>query len=533
MSSIQPSVILHNGVIHTLNKHLPRAESLAVYQDRILALGSDDEIKRLAGPNTDVINLNDRTVLPGLTDAHIHLEQYAFAQERINAEVPSMNSCLEKVRQAVRQTEPGRWILGHGWNQNEWDRYGNTSDLDQVAPENPVYLTAKSLHAGWANSEALIRAGITTASPDPPGGHIQRDASGVPTGILFETAMEIMSEAVPEPSLDETINAIRKVQNKLWRYGITGLHDFDRSRCFQALQMLHKEHELGLRVIKNIPLDDIDHVINLGLRTGFGDDWIRVGNVKIFADGALGPRTAAMMEPYESELDNLGMEFYERDQLLKIFTRAGDGGLALSVHAIGDQAVHDVLAVFGELRQYESDKGLEYLPHRIEHLQLCHPDDLPHLVKHDIIASMQPIHATSDMDIANRYWGARVKHSYAWRTVLDAGATLAFGSDAPVESANPFWGLHAAITRQRRDGSPDKNGWIPSERLNLHEALLAYTHGPAKVARMSMITGQFVEGYMADLIVLDKDPYECPPEVIGELLPAGTMVGGKWRFREF
>jgi predicted amidohydrolase YtcJ len=533
MSSIHPSVILHNGVIHTLNKYTPRAESLAVYRDRILALGSDDEVKGLAGPNTEVINLSGRTVLPGLTDAHIHLEQYAFARERIDAEVPSMNSCLEKVRQAVRQTEPGSWILGHGWNQNEWDRYGNASDLDEVAPENPVYMTAKSLHAGWANSEALIRAGISTTSPDPPGGHIQRDINGVPTGILFENAMELMSEAVPEPCLDESVSAIRKAQEKLWRYGITGLHDFDGSRCFQSLQILQKEQELGLRVIKNIPLDDMDHAINLGLRTGFGDDWIRIGNVKIFADGALGPRTAAMMQPYESEPYDLGMVFYERDQLFEIFTHAGDAGLALSVHAIGDQAVHDVLGVFVELRQYESDKGLEHLPHRIEHLQLSHPDDLPHLVSNDIIASMQPIHATSDMDIANRYWGERVKHSYAWRSVLDVGGTLAFGSDAPVESANPFRGLHAAITRQRRDGSPNKDGWIPSERLNLHEALLGYTHGPAKAARTSKIIGQLIDGYLADLIVLDKDPYSCPPEMIVDLLPVGTMAGGEWRSREF
>jgi predicted amidohydrolase YtcJ len=533
MSSIQPSVMLHNGVIHTLDEQLPRGECIALYQDRILALGSDDEFLGLAGSNTEVINLAGRALLPGLTDAHIHLEQYALAQEKIDVEVPSINICLDKVRQAVMQIESGNWVLGHGWNQNTWERYGNYSDLDEVSPNHLVYLTAKSLHAGWANSAALKRAGITSTSPDPPGGQIQRDSSGGPTGILFEKAMELMSKVIPEPSQDESVGAIRHAQSQLWQYGITGLHDFDGSRCFHSLQMLHREQELGLRVIKSIPIDDTEHAINLGLKTGFGDNWIRIGNVKIFADGALGPRTAAMMTPYEGEPKNLGMKLYEREELSEIFTRAVNSGLALAVHAIGDQAVHDVLSVFGELRQYETDKGLEHLPHRIEHLQLCHPDDLPHLVRHDIIASMQPIHATSDMDMAERYWGERVKYAYAWRSMLETGATLAFGSDAPVESANPFWGLHAAITRCRRDGYPSKNGWIPFERLDLRDALLGYTRGPARAAMMNSMIGRLAEGYLADLIVLDHDPATCPPEAIADLLPVGTMVGGKWRYRDF
>lgn len=533
MSSIQPSVILHNGVVHTLDEQSRRVECIAVYQDRILSLGSDDEILELAGSNTDVINMVGRTVLPGLTDAHIHLEQYALAQEKINVEVPSIHTCIERVRQAVMQSEPEDWVLGHGWNPNEWERYGKTSDLDEVSPNHPIYLTAKSLHAGWANSVALNRAGISSSSPDPPGGQIQRDASGVPTGILFEKAMELVTKVIPEPSLDRSIRAIRRAQSHLWQYGITGLHDFDGSRCFQALQMLHRKNELGLRVIKNIPIDDSEHAIGFGLRTGFGDDWIRIGNVKIFADGALGHRTAAMMAPYEGESKNLGMKLYEREELLEIFTHAVNSGLALAVHAIGDQAVHDVLGVFGELRQYEADKGLSPLPHRMEHIQLIHPDDLPYLVRHKIIASMQPVHATSDMDMAERYWGERVKHAYAWRSKLEAGITLAFGSDAPVESANPFWGLHAAITRRRRDGYPGENGWIPDERLDLHDALRGYTRGPARAVMMNSIIGRLAEGHLADLIVLDQDPYTCPPEAIADLLPTGTMVGGKWRYRAF
>jgi predicted amidohydrolase YtcJ len=533
MSTTHPTMILHSGVIHTLNDSNPRAECIAINQDGVLALGSYSDLLGLADKDTKIVNLMGRVVLPGLTDAHIHLEQYALANKKIDVEVPNIKTCLDRVQQAVIQSEPGDWVLGHGWNQNAWDRYGNLSDLDAVSPENPVYLTAKSLHAGWANSAALNRAGITTASPDPPGGQIQRDMSGVPTGILFEKAMQLVTKVIPEPSLERSINAIHKAQTQLWMYGITGVHDFDGSRCFQALQKLHKEHELGLRVIKNIPIDDAKQAIRLGLRTGLGDDWIRIGNIKIFADGALGPRTAAMMAPYEGEPENLGMMFYERDELMGIFTRAVDAGLAMSVHAIGDKAIHEVLIAFGELRHYETEKGYSHLPHRIEHLQLLDPDDIPLLAKHDIIASMQPIHAASDMDMADRYWGARAKYAYAWRSQLEAGATLAFGSDAPVESPNPFWGLHAAITRRRRDGYPGEDGWTPFERINLHDALRGYTHGPARAARKTSTTGRLAVGYMADLIVLDKDPYDSPPEEIADLLPSGTMVGGKWRYRKF
>jgi predicted amidohydrolase YtcJ len=526
-------MILHNGVIHTLDDSNPQAECIAINQDGVLALGSDNDLLGLAGSDTRAVNLMGRVVLPGLIDSHIHLEQYALANEKVDVEVPSIKTCLDRVQQAVLQSEPGDWVLGHGWNQNVWDRYGHLLDLDAVAPENPVYLTAKSLHVAWANSAALNRAGISATSPDPPGGKIQRDKSGVPTGILFENAMELMTKIIPEPSLGRSINAIHKAQTQLWKYGITGVHDFDGSRCFQALQKLHKEHELGLRVIKNIPIDDVKQATRLGLRTGLGDDWIRIGNVKIFADGALGPRTAAMMAPYEGEPENLGMMLYEREELVEIFTRAANAGLAIAVHAIGDQAVHEVLVAFEELRRYEMEKGYSHLPHRIEHLQLIHPDDIPCPARHDIIASMQPIHATSDMDMADRYWGARAKYAYAWRSQLEAGTTLAFGSDAPVESPNPFWGLHAAITRCRRDGYPGEDGWIPFERISIHDALRGYTHGPARAARMTSTIGRLAVGYMADLIVLEKDPYHSSPEEIADLLPSGTMVGGKWRYRKF
>ncbi len=526
-------MILRNGIIRTLDNLIPLAESLAIDRDRVVAVGSDDELADITVTGTVVVDLGGRIVLPGLTDAHIHLEKYTHNLNKVDVEVSSLQACLERVRQRVQETEPGKWILGHGWNQNQWERFGTAVDLDSVSPNNPVYLTAKSLHAGWGNTLALERAGITSSSSDPPGGKIQRDASGAPTGILLEEAMRLVSKVIPTPTAESTCDALPEAQAQLWRYGITAVHDFDGSRCFRAIQLLRERGQLGLRVVNNILVDDLEHALGIGLRTGYGDEWIRIGNIKVFADGALGTRTAAMLAPYEGDPDNTGMCLRDREELLEIFIRAAKGGLAMAVHAIGDLANRNVLDALADLRSFETDNYLTHLHHRIEHLQLLHPDDLSRPAEYDIIASMQPIHATSDMEMADRYWGSRVKYAYAWRSQLQAGATLAFGSDAPVESPNPFLGLHAAVTRRRLDGSPGPVGWTPTERLSVHEALLGYTHGPAYAAGLSPIVGRLAIGSMADLIVLEDDPYCCDEKALAEIMPIGTMVGGTWRYREF
>ena len=433
----------------------------------------------------------------------------------------------------MQETKPGEWILGHGWNQNQWDRFGTAADLDSVSPDNPVYLTAKSLHAGWGNTIALELGGITSSSSDPPGGQIQRDDSGAPTGILLEEAMRLLSDVIPVPTVESTCDAFREAQAQLWQFGITAVHDFDGSRCFEALQLLRERGQLGLRVVKNILVDDLEHTLGSGLSTGNGDEWIRIGNIKVFADGALGPRTAAMLAPYEGEPGNTGMCLVDKEELLEIFIRAAKGGLAMAVHAIGDLANRNVLDALAELRRYETDNGLPRLHHRIEHLQLLHPNDLSRPAEYDIIASMQPIHATSDMVMADRYWGSRVRYAYAWRSQLQAGATLAFGSDAPVESPNPFLGLHAAVTRRQHDGNPGPDGWTPAERLSVHEALLGYTHGPAYATGLNSILGRLAVGSLADLIVLEDDPYTCEGKTLAEIMPVGTMVGGSWHYRAF
>ena len=543
--------ILYNARIYTLDNSRPVASAIAMERGYILAVGETvDLLSEFAWAEKQ--DMAGEIVLPGLTDAHLHLQHYALSLQKIDCETDTVEECLKRVQARVRSAQPGEWILGHGWNQNNWfpaprgsstgalplsetkhegvraEGWPSASDLDKIAPSNPVYLTAKSLHAGWVNSAAQKLAGITADTPDPVNGQLQRDEHGALTGILLETAMQMISRVLPEPSLRDIAEAIEQAQPLLWRMGLTGVHDFDHRACFMALQQLHAQDKLKLRVTKSIPLEDLDHAVELGLRTGFGDDWLRVGSVKAFMDGALGPRTAAMFQPYFNEPENRGILNMDAEELFEFGRQAVVVGLSLAVHAIGDRANHEVLDAYEQLRRFERERNLPPLRHRIEHVQVLHPDDAGRLAELGIIASMQPIHATSDMHMADQYWGERAALSYAWRTQLQQGARLAFGSDAPVESPNPFFGLYAALTRQQADGSPADESWYPEQRLSTQEALEAYTLGPAYTAGMETRLGKLSPGYLADLIVLPQDPFVIPPAGLLTMESSATMLGGEW-----
>jgi len=525
------SLILTNGKIYPRVTELRTCSGLLLLDGRVADILDGPAHTSLAGIPT--VDLGGRVVLPGLTDAHLHLEKYALQLSLVDCETATLDECLERVQARATRVPPGEWILGHGWNQTRWERFGRAADLDAVAPGHPVYLTAKSLHAGWANSEALRRAGLATETPDPEGGRVQRAEDGAPTGILFEGAMSIVANALPEPLLTDTVEAMATAQERLWAMGITGVHDFDGRRSFQAEQVLLEQGRLGLRVLKSIPYELLGEAAALGLRSGFGAERLRLGHVKLFADGALGPRTAAMLAPYDGEPGNTGLLFLDREAVLEAGIRAAEAGLALAIHAIGDRANHEVLDGLAALRAYETSHGWPARRHRIEHLQLVHPDDLPRPAQLGVTASMQPIHATSDMLMADRYWGRRTEFSYAWRSQIRSGAHLAFGSDAPVESPDPFLGLHAAVTRRRTDGTPSPQGWVPQERLDIQQALMGFTEGAAFAAGAELEQGRLQPGYRADLIVVDRDPMACPPDDLPQVRVLGTMVGGRWVRREF
>jgi len=527
-------LLLTNAHIYTLDSHQPTAHALAIEFGRVLAVGTEDFIRAEFGARGKELDLNGRTIIPGLTDSHLHFKQYALSLQNVDCETTTLAECLRRVAERARHTPGGEWVLGHGWNQNEWrdctggqDGFPSAALLDNIA--HPVYLTAKSVHAGWANTAALRLAGITAQTPDPEGGQIQRDAQGKPTGILLEGAMGLVSGAIPQLGPEQVLQAMRAAQEVLWGMGLTGIHDFDRRDSFSALQTLHGRGELGLRVVKTIPVEDLAHAIGVGLRSGFGDDFLRIGMVKAFADGALGPHTAAMFQPYVEEPENRGMLLLDSEEILEFGRQAVENGLGLTIHAIGDRANHEVLNAYAGLRGHERALGLPHLRHRIEHVQILHPDDFPRLAELGVIASMQPIHATSDMIAADRFWGERSQYGYAWRELLYLNTALAFGSDAPVDSPNPFWGIHAAVTRRRADGSPGPEGWYPAQRLTRLEALQGYTTGAAYAAGMENRLGQLSPGFLADLLVLDTDPFTCEPDALRDIRPVGVMVGGEWK----
>ncbi len=526
--------LLYNANIYTLNESHPKASAILISAGRIIAVGEKDELEGLAHGNVEKQDMQGRTILPGLTDAHIHIQYYALSLLNIDCETGTKEECLRRVAERAKAAKSGEWILGHGWNHNAWSVNGDlptADELDAIAPNNPVYLTAKSLHAAWANTSAMSMANITNETPNPKDGVIQRDGTGRATGALLETAMMLVADVVPEPSIQEIANAIEAAQPVLWKLGLTGIHDFDRREAFMALQQLHAQGKLKLRVNKNIPLDSLDHAHELGLRTGFGDDWLWIGSVKGFMDGALGPHTAAMFQPYLGDEENRGILNMDGEELFEHCRRAADVGLSMTVHAIGDRANHEVLDAYEQLRSYETEKGLPHLRHRIEHVQILHPDDAARLAQLNVVASMQPIHAPSDMLTADRFWGERSAFAYAWRTQLKHGAQLAFGSDAPVESPNPFWGLHAAVTRRRADGSPSAAGWYPEQKLTLAEALSAYTLGAAYAANAEDRLGKLAENYLADLIVLDQDIFASDPDILLTIQASATMINGEWVFR--
>jgi predicted amidohydrolase YtcJ len=528
--------LLINGNVHTLSPGKPHATVIAIRDGRIVAVG-DDDLRDLASQNTPIDDLHGAMVLPGLTDAHIHWQGTALALRQIDlADVPTKEQAIWRVGEVSGKVAPGDWVIGRGWSQSMWPNgaFPNASDLDASSPHNPVYLTARSGHAAWVNSAALRVAGIGPGTPDPEGGKIQRDSAGKATGILLEgPAMSLVADLIPPPSSSEVADLMERAQALAWKAGLTGIHDFDDPDAFEAMQFLHEQGRLGLRVVKNINKPFIADAIRLRLRWGFGDDWLRLGGLKIFADGALGPRTALMIEPYDGEPDNRGITVTDKEEMYELVNAASRAGFPSTIHAIGDLAVHDVLDVYASVREEEAELGIhpEARRHRIEHVQLIHPDDVHRLAELDVIASMQPIHATSDYQMADRYWGARARWGYNLRAQADAGAYLALGSDAPVEPFEPLKGLHAAVTRRRANGLPGPKGWYPEASLSLDEAIRGYTQGPAYAAGMENRLGMIAPGYLADLVVFDQDLYAIAPDDLLSVRVVGTMAGGIWRYR--
>ena len=530
---MQANLVLYNGDIHTMNVAKPRAQAIAIVGSRVLAVGSDSEMRALLAAKGEAVNLRGRTVVPGFTDAHTHYMSDGISLKQIDlAEVPTLEEALARVAARAAETHAGHWLEGRGWDHSLWEggAFPTREDLDRVAPEHPVFLERKCGHVGWTNSRALELAGITAETPDPPGGAIDRDpTTGQPTGIFKENAMDLISRLLEEPSMEEAVDAIKAGTANAHKQGLVGVHTMEEALAFRAFQQLRAAGELKLRVLMQIPEENLDAAIQAGLRSGFGDQRLRIGGVKVFSDGALGAHTAHMLAPYADEPDNYGIPVATAEHLQEVVGKASRAGIAAFVHAIGDRANREVLDAIGA--SHLAGEGLD-LRHRIEHVQILHPDDVPRLAKLGVIASMQPIHATQDMLLADAHWGTRCAGAYAWRSLLDTGAVLAFGSDSPVEDLSVMKGIHAAVTRRRADGSPGPEGWYPEQRLTVAEAVYAYTAGAAYASGEEAIKGTLSPGKLADLVVLSQDIFAIDPMNILETEVVATMFDGEFVYSQ-
>jgi predicted amidohydrolase YtcJ len=520
-------ILLENGRFYTPSH--PNTTSMLVEGGQIKALGGNGLGADRSAEITERFNLNGRVIWPGLTDAHIHLSSYSLNLTTINCETDSLQECLNRIEAIAAHTPKDTWIRGHGWNQNNWpEGYGTACQLDSVSHGHAVFLTAKSLHSAWVNSRAMQLAGVTSATADPDGGRILRDEFGNPTGIFLEKAEGLISSIIPKETGQVISQAIIKGVESLSKMGITSVHDFDALDRLDQYQQLEAAGKLYLRILKVIPPDDHLKALESGYHTGMGKHQVHIGPYKYFMDGALGPHTAAMFEPYEDDPTNVGILNHTAEDVVESSRNILETGSDLSIHAIGDRANMEAIKAYRSIREMEKASGRKPARLRIEHVQLISSDNLASFQQLGIHASMQPLHATSDMEMADKYWGKRVQLAYAWNSILSSGANLVFGSDAPVESPDPFRGLHAAVTRQRNDDQSEATGWVPGERITLKAALDAYTTGPAKLNRHGIKTGTLEAGYAADLILLNTDPFREKAQELHQIKPVATMFNGQW-----
>ena len=475
-------------------------EAVLIRGERIEAVGPFESLRRAAGRGVRSVNLRGGTLTPGFVDSHIHLLTWIRAKSDAWLARQSPEGIEEAVRAARAQAREGSWITLRGWVPREWSReLKRRATLDRVLGDRPLLLYAIDGHSFWGNSAALTAAGIGAHTPDPSGGVVDRDkTTGEPTGILIEEARALMSPFVTrtrDPA-DDLATAIRKVHS----LGITGAHDFDREDIWSAAQRLSEKDRLPFRLLLSVPAAKLDSADLLELRSGWGNDRLRVGPVKFFADGTVGSGTALLEEEYEDGTGK-GIEVMPRSELADRCTAARKAGLTVAIHAIGDRAVRNALDAIQAA--IESGGGFP-LPPRIEHVQLAREEDFPRFKGLGVLASVQPIHQITDRDVARRRWGARTARSYAYRSLQRAGAKLLFGSDAPFDRPGPLLALQAALLR-RRGGEAESEAFHPEQRLGLERALRAHLEEPNRMAGWRTPLGRIERGWGADLVAFDQD----------------------------
>jgi predicted amidohydrolase YtcJ len=505
-------VILENGVIRTMEPSLPLARSLAIAGDRV-AGGVATHETALPGPER--IDLGGRCVLPGFTDSHVHFPTWALAQHEVRLEgTCSVDEAVARVREALERAPQSAWLRGRGWRSGDWSpRTEPTKEaLDAIAPDRPVALMARDSHSVWLNSAALARA---NGDLQVPGGVVELDERGEPTGVLREESCWRFRDRYIETGDDEYVEAMRAGVRLAASRGVTAVHDKDGwLGALRFWQRLGEEGSLCLRVWQSLPAEKADELADVDVRSGFGNPLLKLGYLKAFMDGTLGSETARL-------LDGSGVQITSREELEEHIRRAARAGFPIGVHAIGDLANREALDAFEATREDWEPLGLRQ---RIEHAQLLAPEDVPRFAQLGVAASVQFSHAPSDRDLADRLWGATTSLPYAYRSLLDSGAVLVNGSDAPIEELDPLEGLRAGILRTL----DVREAWHPEQSVTVEEALVASTGAPAWLTRDEHRRGKLVPGFFADLVVLDRDPLTCEPEELTDLRVVATMLGGTW-----
>jgi predicted amidohydrolase YtcJ len=522
-----PNLIIFNAKIHTVDASRPSAEAVAVCGEVIARVGTNADVRKLAGPATRTIDARGRLMVPGFNDAHVHL--ISGAEEIVGVDLrpaKTETELAERLREHAARLPEGRWILGGYWDHEAWPSKALPTRqlLDAVTPNHPVFVQRLDGHMAVANSLALKLADITRAVQAPAGGAIVRDADGEPSGVFKDNAMELVSRAVPPDSLEETIEKARAALKHAASLGVTTIQDMTAAGLeLRAYQTLRRTGGLTARIYA-IQNHGIEGLHAAGVTTGFGDDWLRIGGVKLFADGSMGSGTAAFFEPYADDPSTSGLLLQAPAELEKAIFDADAAGFQVIVHAIGDRANGIVLDAFEKLRR---ERGEHDRRPRIEHAQVVRDRDKARFRTLGIIASIQPSHCIDDMRWAERRIGrARCAIAYNFKSFVAAGARIAFGTDWYVEPLNPMLGLYAAVTRQFPDGTP-AGGWFPEERITMEQAVEYYTLGSAYAEFADARKGSITEGKLADLVVLSRDIFTIPRRQILDTTAVLTVVGGR------
>lgn len=515
-----------NTKVWTVSKTQPAAEAVAVKGDRIIAVGSDADVRETIGSHTRVIDAGGKLVLPGFNDAHVHFFSGGFSltgprlRQAKNAE-----EFVELLRHHVANLPKGKWVTVGQWDHEAWPGQELPTRwlIDPVTPDNPVMLRRLDGHIAVANTPALELAGITRDTPNPPGGKIARDPdSGEATGVLIDRAQSLVGRVIPAPTDEEYVEAAQAAMRHAAALGVTSVQSIGPAAEFRVFQRLRAARQLATRV--NAVLTESAAAIGrIGLLPGFGDPLLRTGAVKMLVDGSLGAQSALLFEPYEDDPSTSGLMIHPEDELRRMTEEADAAGLQIVMHAIGDRATHLAL---NALERAVALHGRRDARHRVEHAQVVQPGDRSRFSRLCVIASIQPSHCTDDMRWIEKRLGSRARHAYPFRSLLDAGARTALGTDWPVEPLDPLLTIHAAVTRESPEGGPP-GGWHPEERVSVAEAIQAYTLGSAYAEFQEHRKGSIEVGKLADMVILSQDLLNIPPGEIPNATVEMTVLGGR------